>query len=126
MSDSVQPHRRQPTRLPHPWDSPGKNTGVGCHSTTINSKSCRECREKGTFIHCGWGWKLVQPLQKVLWRVLKNLRIRPPCTSPIPLLDIYPKNTETQPKRPMHPYVHCNIICSQDKDSQSICQWVNG
>ena len=26
MSDSVRPHRRQPTRLPHPWDSPGKNT----------------------------------------------------------------------------------------------------
>ena len=31
MSDSVRPHRRQPTWLPHPWDSPGKNTGVGCH-----------------------------------------------------------------------------------------------
>ena len=31
MSNSVRPHRRQPTRLPHPWDSPGKNTGVGCH-----------------------------------------------------------------------------------------------
>ena len=31
MADSVRPHRRQPTRLPHPWDSPGKNTGVGCH-----------------------------------------------------------------------------------------------
>ena len=31
MSDSVRPHRRQPTRLPGPWDSPGKNTGVGCH-----------------------------------------------------------------------------------------------
>ena len=30
-SDSVRPHRRQPTRLPRPWDSPGKNTGVGCH-----------------------------------------------------------------------------------------------
>ena len=27
----MQPHRRQPIRLPHPWDSPGKNTGVGCH-----------------------------------------------------------------------------------------------
>ena len=27
----VRPHRRQPTRLLHPWDSPGKNTGVGCH-----------------------------------------------------------------------------------------------
>ena len=31
MSDSVQPRRRQPNRLRHPWDSPGKNTGVGCH-----------------------------------------------------------------------------------------------
>ena len=31
VSDSVRPHRRQPTRLPHPWDSPGKNTGVGSH-----------------------------------------------------------------------------------------------
>ena len=30
VSDSVRPHRRQPTRLPRPWDSPGKNTGVGC------------------------------------------------------------------------------------------------
>ena len=31
VSNSVRLHRRQPTRLPHPWDSPGKNTGVGCH-----------------------------------------------------------------------------------------------
>ena len=31
MSDSVGPHRWQSTRIPHPWDSPGKNTGVGCH-----------------------------------------------------------------------------------------------
>ena len=45
MSDSVRPHRWQPTRLLCPWDSPGKNTGVGCHFlllltpyTKINSK----------------------------------------------------------------------------------------
>ena len=31
MSDSVQSYRWQPNRLPRPWDSPGKNTGVGCH-----------------------------------------------------------------------------------------------
>ena len=31
VSDSVRPHRWQPSRLPRPWDSPGKNTGVGCH-----------------------------------------------------------------------------------------------
>ena len=29
--NSMRPHRRQPTRLPRPWDSPGKDTGVGCH-----------------------------------------------------------------------------------------------
>ena len=43
MSDSVPPHRRQPTRLPCPWDSPGKNTGVGCHfflqCTKVKSES---------------------------------------------------------------------------------------
>ena len=31
MSNSVRPHRQQPTRLHHPWDSPDRNTGVGCH-----------------------------------------------------------------------------------------------
>ena len=31
MPDSVRPRRWQPTRLPRPWDSPSKNTGVGCH-----------------------------------------------------------------------------------------------
>ena len=31
ISDSVRPHRQQPTKLPSPWDSPGKDTGVGCH-----------------------------------------------------------------------------------------------
>ena len=38
MSDPVQPLRRQPTRLPYPWDSPGKNTGVGCHSLLQSMK----------------------------------------------------------------------------------------
>jgi len=31
VSESVWPHRLQPARFPHPWGSPGKNTGVGCH-----------------------------------------------------------------------------------------------
>ena len=43
MSDSVQPHSRQVTRLRCPWDSPGKNTGVGCHfllqCTKVKSES---------------------------------------------------------------------------------------
>ena len=43
MSDSVQPHRQQPTRLPCPWDSPGKNTGVGCHFLLQCMKVKSEC-----------------------------------------------------------------------------------
>ena len=48
MSDSVRPHRWQPTRLPRPWDSPGKNTGVGCISFSnawkwkVKSLSCAQ------------------------------------------------------------------------------------
>ena len=42
MSDSVRPHRRQPTRLLCLWDSPGKNTGVGCHVLLQRMKVARE------------------------------------------------------------------------------------
>ena len=60
------PHRRQPTRLPRPWDSPGKNTGVGCHfplqcmkvkSGSEVTQSCptlgdpMDCSTSGSSIH---------------------------------------------------------------------------
>ena len=66
MSDSVRHHRRQPTRLPRPWDSPGKNTGVGCHfllqcmkvkSQSEVAQSCltlcdpMDCSPPGSSIH---------------------------------------------------------------------------
>ena len=46
-ADSVRPHRQQPTRLRCPWDSPGKNTGVGCHFLLqcMKVKSEREVTE---------------------------------------------------------------------------------
>ena len=47
MSDSVRPHRQQPTRLPCPWDSPGQNTGVGCHfllqCMKVKSEAAQSC-----------------------------------------------------------------------------------
>ena len=64
--DSVRPHRWQPTRLPCPWDSPGKNTGVGCHfllqcmrvkSESEVAQSCptlgdpMDCGLPGSFVH---------------------------------------------------------------------------
>ena len=66
MSDSVRPQRRQPTRLPCPWDSPGKNTGVGLHfllqcmkvkSESEVAQSCptpsdpMDCSPPGSSIH---------------------------------------------------------------------------
>ena len=66
MSDSVRPHIRQPIRLHHPWDSPGKNTGVGCHfllqcmkvkSESEVSQSCptlsdpMDCSLPGSSVH---------------------------------------------------------------------------
>ena len=41
MSDSKQPHGLQPTRLLHPWDFPGKSTGVGCHCLLQNRDHSR-------------------------------------------------------------------------------------
>ena len=53
MSDSVRPHRRQPTRLPRPSDSPGKNTGVGCHFLLqcMKVKSEREVAQSCATLH---------------------------------------------------------------------------
>ena len=42
LCPTVRPHRRLPTRLPRPWDSPGKNTGVGCHFLLQCMKGKRE------------------------------------------------------------------------------------
>ena len=49
MPDSVRPHRWQPTRLPHPWDSPGKNTGVSCHFLI----QCMKVKSGSEIIHSG-------------------------------------------------------------------------
>jgi hypothetical protein len=48
-----------------------------------------------TLIHCWWECKLVQPLWKKIWRLLKNLNIDLPFDPAIPLLGIYPKDCDT-------------------------------
>ena len=50
MSDSMRPHRQHPTRLPRPWDSPGKNTGVGCHFLL----QCLKGKVKVKSLSCVW------------------------------------------------------------------------
>jgi hypothetical protein len=51
--------------------------------------------KKGTLVHCWQECKLVQPLWKKIWRLLKNLNIDLPYDPAIPLLGIYPKECNT-------------------------------
>ena len=113
---TVRSHRRQPTRLLCPWDSPGKNTGVSCHFLFQCMKVKREsevtqscltlsdpmdCSLPGTSVHGIFRarvleWVAIAFSRKMVWRFLKKLGMKPPYDTEIPLLHIYLEETKIE------------------------------
>ena len=66
----------------------------------------RGCGEKGTLLHCWWECRLVQPLWRTVWKLLKRLKTELPYDPTIPFLGIYLEKTLIQK------YIHANVHCS--------------
>ena len=82
-----------------------KKTTMRYHLTTVrmviikkstNDKCWRGCGEKRTLLNCWWECKLLQPLWRTVWRLLKKLKLELPYDPAIPLLGVYPEKTIIQ------------------------------
>ena len=114
VSDSLRPHRWQPTRLRRPWDSLGKITGVGCHFLL----QCIKVKSEG---------EVAQSCPTL--RPHESQHARPPCPSPTPGVHSNSCNLKSGRLLPPAPFfffktalvgwgllcshVNCEVFCSR-------------
>ena len=85
--------------------------------------------EKGTLVHCWWEYRLVRPLWKTVWNFLRKLKMELPFDPEIPLLGLYPKNSET----PIHKNLYTSMFiaaqfttakCWEQPRCPSVNEWI--
>ena len=147
------PHRRQPTRLPCPWDSPGKNTGVGCHCMKVKSESevaqsCQtlsdpvDCSLQGSAVHGIFQARVLDwvplPSPYIIIQFSSVAQSCPTLCNPMnrstPGLSVHhqlPEFTETYVHRvsdaiqPSHPLSSSSPPAPNPSQHQSLFQWVS-
>ena len=93
---------------------------IPVRKTKINKSGKNRCwqgsKERGTLFHCWWEHKLVQPLWKTVWKLLKKLKIELLSDPAIALLGIYPQRYKCD----MEGHLHLNVYSSNVRNSQNM------
>ena len=93
---------------------------------STNNKYWRGCEEKGTFLHCWWECKLIQPLWRTVWKFLKKLKIELPYDPANPLLGIYPETTVIQKCTCTPMFIAALFTIARHGSNLSVHRQVNG